>query len=388
MTVANGGSTTFSGNDLVLFNANGATALNNSAGETWIFSTQPISLYPSGTKVLCATSTGVCILGQINTTGNITAQGQINTGSATYHQYQIGSDATAPGFFIFDSQAGCYMMNINNLTYKTTFKADLQAGGNINVCGNIIAGMGTNFISVGNGSQLNARLNATGSMNNALTATVDFGTLGSYIGYDYTGNEYMIYNARYACSQHQWRIAGTNKMTLDANGNVVAMGEIKSCGAGAGMTFQNRSGTELYEWYATSNCARLYHSGVGADRLSVDCSGNVVAVGDVTSFSDKRLKTDIQVINQNLKSIENICGYYYKRCDNQDNRCNVGLIAQEIQCSYPQLVRNNEGTLSLNYQGFTAVLLNSIKELKQLVDKQDLNIFKLENCINNIIKHS
>jgi hypothetical protein len=46
----------------------------------------------------------------------------------------------------------------------------------------------------------------------------------------------------------------------------------------------------------------------------------------------------------------------------------VGVIAQEIQAVYPELVREGgNGFLSVDYPKLTAVLIESIKELKAMV---------------------
>ncbi|MCX6786462.1 MAG: hypothetical protein NTU85_01405, partial [Candidatus Kaiserbacteria bacterium] len=49
---------------------------------------------------------------------------------------------------------------------------------------------------------------------------VQFGTAGSYIGYDYTGNERMVLNSRYANSHYEFQIAGSEKVRIDNSGNV------------------------------------------------------------------------------------------------------------------------------------------------------------------------
>jgi len=54
----------------------------------------------------------------------------------------------------------------------------------------------------------------------------------------------------------------------------------------------------------------------------------------------------------------------------------IGLLAQEVQKAFPELVKqaeDAEGTLSINYQGMIPVLINAIKEqqieLQRLRDK-------------------
>ena len=57
----------------------------------------------------------------------------------------------------------------------------------------------------------------------------------------------------------------------------------------------------------------------------------------------------------------------------------IGLLAQEVQKAFPELVKqagDAEGTLSVNYQGMIPVLINAIKE-------QQKELAKLEKTLRN-----
>ena len=50
----------------------------------------------------------------------------------------------------------------------------------------------------------------------------------------------------------------------------------------------------------------------------------------------------------------------------------IGLLAQEVQKAFPELVKqagDAEGTLSVNYQGMIPVLINAIKEQQKQIDE-------------------
>ena len=50
----------------------------------------------------------------------------------------------------------------------------------------------------------------------------------------------------------------------------------------------------------------------------------------------------------------------------------IGLLAQEVQKAFPELVKaagDEEGTLSVNYQGMIPVLINAIKEQQKQIDE-------------------
>ena len=105
-------------------------------------------------------------------------------------------------------------------------------------------------------------------------------------------------------------------------------------------------------------------TGVG----SISASGNIVAGGEITAYSDKRLKSNIQILEDR--------GYITPVTYIKDGKQSIGFLAQDVQKLYPELVTedtNEEKYLSLNYAQYTAVLQAQIIELnnriKQLESK-------------------
>mgnify|MGYP001603017918 FL=1 len=97
-------------------------------------------------------------------------------------------------------------------------------------------------------------------------------------------------------------------------------------------------------------------------NLSVE--GTITATGNVTAFSDRRLKCDLVAVEDSLSKIQSLTGYTYNRIDLADSVRYVGLIAQDVQSVIPEAVREHlDGTLSVDYMGLVAVLVQAIKEL-------------------------
>ena len=88
-----------------------------------------------------------------------------------------------------------------------------------------------------------------------------------------------------------------------------------------------------------------------------------------TSASDKNLKKNIVPLDGALDKIDAIRGVYHDWIDEEQSKDRqIGVIAQEIQAVYPELVsQSGNGYLSVNYPKLTAVLLQSVKELKAMV---------------------
>ena len=56
----------------------------------------------------------------------------------------------------------------------------------------------------------------------------------------------------------------------------------------------------------------------------------------------------------------------------------MGVIAQEVAKVYPQLVQGEEGNMRVNYPALVAPLIESVKELKAMVDAQAAEITELK----------
>ena len=62
-----------------------------------------------------------------------------------------------------------------------------------------------------------------------------------------------------------------------------------------------------------------------------------------------------------------------------DSNIRYGFIAQEVRELFPDLVYENEdGYLSIDYQGFIPILVDAVKELKGVVERQNEEIDKLK----------
>ena len=117
--------------------------------------------------------------------------------------------------------------------------------------------------------------------------------------------------------------------------------------------------------YATKNAAKM---AIVNGNPTSDVYATVMA-DSFNCASDARLKKDVVPLEGALDKIDAIRGVHYHWIDAaQPQERQVGVIAQEIQGAYPELVREGgNGFLSVDYPKLTAVLIQSIKELKAMV---------------------
>ena len=106
--------------------------------------------------------------------------------------------------------------------------------------------------------------------------------------------------------------------------------------------------------------------------LLVDTSGNLTATGDITAFSDERLKSDITTIDGALDKVTAMRGVTFTK----DGEVGSGVIAQELEKIAPELVMEGEEYKSVAYGNLVGYLIEAVKELSTKVEE-------LENGYSN-----
>ena len=103
------------------------------------------------------------------------------------------------------------------------------------------------------------------------------------------------------------------------------------------------------------------------ELMTIQNSGNAWLKGTLTQASDSRYKKEIQNLPSALKNILSLRGVSYYWKDRDDNAQQIGVIAQEVEKIYPQLVHTNEdGYKSVAYSNLVAPLIEAVKELHAL----------------------
>ena len=114
-----------------------------------------------------------------------------------------------------------------------------------------------------------------------------------------------------------------------------------------------------------------YSKKLETTSTGVSVTGGLVASGDVTAFSDAKLKTDIHTINNALGIVGQLRGVSYKWL--KDGKPSIGVIAQEVEEVIPEVVHTTdyEGkeVKSVDYGKMVGVLINAINELKAEVEE-------------------
>jgi hypothetical protein len=120
-------------------------------------------------------------------------------------------------------------------------------------------------------------------------------------------------------------------------------------------------------WGVPSSASQLYSCSAVAITSSTGLlsASSLYATGEITAFSDARVKTDIELISNALEKVEAIRGVTYTRTDApHEGVRQAGVIAQEVELVLPEVVKTNEdGMKSVAYGNLTALLIEAVKEL-------------------------
>ena len=171
----------------------------------------------------------------------------------------------------------------------------------------------------------------------------------------------------------------TDTLTVDENatiaGNLTVSGTLSTAGGGitttaraalrggAGISYNNSSGV--------ITCTIDSPAEVGLSSLSNNgnsLSGNFTATGNITAYSDEKLKDNVKTIENALDKVSQMRGVTYNyKSELNDGQRGTGVIAQEMQQVMPEVVEDGE-YLSVAYGNLVGVLIEAVKELKEQLD--------------------
>ena len=187
-----------------------------------------------------------------------------------------------------------------------------------------------------------------------------------------------------------------SSLKVETDGQVSVGKDVKLKGNGGGVSFLNNDGFKVYGSSAsdathggrvngeTGSYNNLYFKVEGnlnngfvfrtgsnnvagiTGRGDARFEGSVYAYGNVTAFSDGRLKADQQPMQDSvLDKVDMLKPTFYRwKDENKDQSPQLGFIAQEVQEQFPEWVHENGDHLSMSYDKMGAVL--AVKGLQEL----------------------
>jgi hypothetical protein len=123
-------------------------------------------------------------------------------------------------------------------------------------------------------------------------------------------------------------------------------------------------------------------------------SSNITAEGIITCAtltegSDLRFKTNIRPLENSIEKIDKLepKRFFWRKQEfpnkNFPEGDNIGLIAQDVEKIYPELVTTgSDGYKAVNYSQLTAILLKAVKEQQEVIKKLEVKMKKIEEKSN------
>jgi hypothetical protein len=167
-------------------------------------------------------------------------------------------------------------------------------------------------------------------------------------------------------------ITVTNGVTVYSNGLRIT--------GGLTIEVNNRQGLVVTDGMSIRSSGLYVTDGFSVLSGGLVIQGGLTVLGDsaiqviAPPFSDRRLKTDIERVQQSLSKVSRLRGVYFNWVSDeasglrlQDQRRHVGVIAQEVQQVLPEVVHEMHGGeyLGVNYQELIPLLVEAIRELDE-----------------------
>ena len=231
-------------------------------------------------------------------------------------------------------------------------------------------------------------LTITFSMNAQLIAVTEGGNTGQRLSTSFASNHGDIGSNAVDLSFEDF-----SSTTKGATGtSSVAMGYSTTASDYASLVIGqfNSSGSSATSASSFSTSAPAFVIGNGtdssnkSDAFKVMFDGTTTIAGDLTINSDERLKANITSLGGTLAKLLKIDGKSYTMKKDQSEKQKIGLLAQDIQKVFPELVLESQGIKSVNYQGLVPVIINALKEQDRKMKEQDRKMREQEERLERL----
>jgi hypothetical protein len=276
--------------------------------------------------------------------GEFSNGGQSASSTANDNNVAIGNYAAGLAYGITYSISIGYQAGYQQQNRSRNIMIGHQAGYNLTAADRICIGYRAGYT----GS------NGTGSV-----------SIGYQAGYN-TSNNYNIgigYQAGfYGGGAYNTSIGYTAGSQLDGNYNVLLGYDAEPTGTSSSnqCIIGNRTSTGMINYLQVGSYMTMN-------------SGTLTMSGNVTAYSDARLKTNVETVS-GLDKVTQMRGVTFEK----DGQQGTGVIAQEMLEVAPELVHEEHDYYSVNYSGLSGYFIEAIKEQQKQIEELKEEIKKLK----------
>ena len=334
-----------------------------------------------------------------NSTNGVTGTAANKRNATLYGNFNANTQYTSDSFQVANS----FFANATSITISTTAK--VRANNAVGTTGQILTLGSTGIIYwsnsansstyannstyaygkqesqlyVGNAVFATTAGNVLGGVSNAVFATTANNSTYAYGKQESQLSVAISANAVFATSaNNSLRLNGKQESQLSVANSVVSV-SANSTTYFDGKTTWASPGAIGYTTSANGRFVGLEATGTLNVANNVTVGGTITANGNITAYSDINIKKNIEIIENALNKVTQIRGVTFNRIDLDENVRYAGVIAQEVEVVLPEVVTTNDnGLKSVAYGNMVSILIESIKELKKIVEYQQVQIDELK----------
>jgi hypothetical protein len=192
-------------------------------------------------------------------------------------------------------------------------------------------------------------------------------------------------NARLTSYSETSTLANVTARGATTNSSITVNGYLTVVGATSSSSiYMSDSDEGQREIHCNSNRIGFLTQGGGWGSWCND-DGSWVSTSDVTAYSDRRVKENIETITDALSKVTALRGVSYNRIDDSNKIAKIGVIAQETREILPEVVtEQNDGMLSVSYGNMSGLFIEAFKEQQAQLVQQKAQIDELMEIVKTL----
>jgi hypothetical protein len=147
-------------------------------------------------------------------------------------------------------------------------------------------------------------------------------------------------------------------------------------GAGATVADDTTTNSTFYPLFTNITSGTVGATKISTTKLSFNPSTGTLTATDINSSSDINLKTNIREIDNPLEKVIQLNGVSFDWKETQEP--SIGVIAQELEEVFPELVKQSNDHKTVNYNGLIGVLIEGMKKQQEQINilKEEIQLLK------------